>query len=150
MRRLVPLAVFCAAVGTWACGGGGSYSSTTAVPTTPTTTPTPSPGPSAGSTISIVANDGSQAFSPNPTSVNQGTMVAWSNNTSVTHHIVMDDGSMDTGNIAPGATSSALTMASASGTYHCTIHPSMVGSINGAVPTAPGPCPNNQPYCVGQ
>ena len=57
----------------------------------------------------------------------------------------MDDGSADLGDIAPGATSRGFTVRSGSAlNFHCTLHPSMVGSINGA--NAPEPPPCNDPY----
>ena len=46
----------------------------------------------------------------------------------VTHHVVLNDGTLDTGNIAPGAFSGPMTLM-AVGRYHCSIHPSMVGSL---------------------
>jgi plastocyanin len=117
-----------AAVAASSCGGGGSSSNGS--PSSPSS-PTPS-------TIDIVASAGNQAFSPNPIQVASGTSVVWKNDTAVTHHIVMDSGT-EVGNIAPGASSSA--MQGLSGNYHCTNHPSMVGSINGA--SAPTPPPGS-------
>lgn len=67
------------------------------------------------------------------------------NNDTALHHIVMDDGSFDLGDVTPGGTSKGLTLKSANAaTYHCTIHSSMVGSINGQ--SAPEPPPCNNPY----
>jgi len=86
-----------------------------------------------------VRDSGSQSFSPNPAAAGQGTTVAWRNDDAVVHRIVMNDGSLDTGNIGPGQTSAALTMRTDGGNYHCTIHPSMVGSIR-AASGAPPPC----------
>ena len=120
----------------FACGGSSS-------PTTPTNT---NPPPASATTVSIVSDSGFGAYSPNPVNISQGSQLAWKNNSNTTHHIVMDDGSGDAGTIAPGATSAAITVNSASGTYHCTIHPTMKGSINGAATGDPGPnCP--QGYC---
>ena len=59
-------------------------------------------------------------------------MLVWSNLDSTTHHIVLNDGSLDTGNIAPGTSSPAMKLSVSSAQYRCTIHPSMVGSINTA------------------
>jgi plastocyanin len=121
----------------FACGGSSS-------PTSPSGGG--NPAPSAGTTISIVSSSGFNAYNPNPVNVSQGSTVAWKNNDSTTHHIVMDDGSADAGTIAPGQTSAVVAVRNASGTYHCTIHPSMKGSINGAPTGDPGPnCPNG--YC---
>ena len=108
----------------WGCGGSDSS------PTSPTTN---------SITVNIVGSSGNQAFSPNPAQAASGTQVVWKNNTSDLHHLVMDNGSV-IGNIASGA-SSAPTQVGAGGNYHCTNHPSMVGSINGT--TAPTPPPGS-------
>jgi hypothetical protein len=58
--------------------------------------------------------------------------VAWHNSDSTTHHIVSDDGSFDTGDIAPGLTSAAKVPSGGGAVqYHCTIHPTMLGTIIG-------------------
>jgi plastocyanin len=111
------------------CGGGSSPAPS---PTTPTTT-------SNAATVSIIGSAGNQSFSPNPVMVNAGGTVTFKNNDSTTHHIVLDDGSADLGEVAPGATKTA-TLKNATSNFHCVIHPTMVGSINGAAaPTAPAP-----------
>jgi plastocyanin len=119
-----------------ACGGGSSYSGPT--PTAPTP---PAPG---ASTITIVADRGAQSFTPNPATVTQGQMVVWRNSDSVVHRIALNDGSLDTGNIAPGATSAQLRLPTDGANYHCTIHPTMIGAINASA-GAPPPCTG--PYC---
>jgi plastocyanin len=140
MRSLIVSAALVIVAGAWACGGGsGGYSTPTA--------PTPTGGgggTTAGTTIAIVGDRGSSSFNPNPSAVSQGTTMAWKNTDSVTHHIVMNDGSLDTGDIPPGGTSAALTLATNGGNYHCTIHPGMVGSINSST-GAPPPC--SGAYC---
>src|SRR5438034_5887406 len=94
-------------------------------------------GSSAPVTISIVGTAGPGAYTPNPAPVTAGSAVVWKNNDSRLHHIVLDDGSADLGNLQPGATSRTVTVAGSSPvTFHCTIHPSMVGSINGSTPPA--------------
>jgi len=84
----------------------------------------PAPPPTADTVVFIVANNGGASFNPNPAS---GKTVAWSNADHMTHHIVANDGSFDTGNLAPGA-SATVTITSATA-YHCAIHPTMVGTI---------------------
>ena len=86
-------------------------------------------------TINILGQLGSLSFAPNPASVNQGGTLRWSNTDAVVHRIVLDDGSLDTGDIAAGGSSPILTLTTSGGPYHCSIHPSMVGTINLAVPT---------------
>ena len=49
-----------------------------------------------------------------------------------------DNGTWDSGDINPGASSKTISVTSTSALgFHCTIHPTMVGSINGA--TVPPP-----------
>ena len=135
MRSLIVSAALATVAGAWACGGGsGGYSTPTA--------PTPTGGgggTTAGTTIAIVGDRGSSSFNPIPSAVSQGSTMAWKNTDSVTHHIVMNDGSLDPGDIPPGGSSAALTLATNGGNYHCTIHPGMVGSINQST-GAPPPC----------
>ena len=78
-------------------------------------------------TVAILGLRGSSSFSPNP--VAAGRMVTWRNDDGLTHRIVADDGSFDTGNLVAGA-SSVMVQPTAGG-YHCSIHPTMVGSIGG-------------------
>lgn len=69
-------------------------------------------------------------FSPKPIQVTVGSTVTWANNTAITHTATSDTGAWGTGNIAPGATSSAISFPTAGTfTYHCAIHPSMTGSV---------------------
>jgi hypothetical protein len=55
---------------------------------------------------------------------------------------------MQTADIAPGASSAPVAMGtSGSSTYHCAIHPAMVGGFNGADAEPPPNC--NYAYCGG-
>ncbi len=94
------------------------------------TTSTPPPaggGGSANSTVSIV----NFSFAPNPVTVSVGQSVAWSNSDSVGHTATADNGSFNTGVVSPGSSSAPITMSQAgSFTYHCSIHPNMVATIN--------------------
>jgi len=124
MRRLSLAAGLAAlTLGATACGGGYGNPS----PTGPSDGPTP---PADAITINVVTINGAQSFSPNPSTVPAGKMVAWHNVDSTTHRVVLNDGKLDTGNIAPGASSQPMTLV-APGAYHCTIHPEMVGTIVG-------------------
>jgi plastocyanin len=81
-------------------------------------------------TISMVGNRADQSFAPNPATVRVGQTVAWKNNDSLTHDAMQDASRFQTGSVSAGATSSAIAM-TAAGTfsYHCTIHPGMVGTL---------------------
>src|SRR6188508_3646744 len=78
------------------------------------------------------------AFNPKGVSVAQGTTVNWQNTGTRTHTATQDSGFFDTGNITPGMTSAGKLLTAAGGyPYHCTIHPSMVGSVKVPVKVAP-------------
>ena len=111
-----------------ACGGGGSSPS----------------GPTPGAlTITITRQNGSQSFSPNPVSAG-GQTVVFRNADSVVHRVRLNEGSVDTGDIAPGASSTPVQMPADGTNYHCSVHPDMIGAVSG---TAGGPPPCEGPYC---
>ena len=96
------------------------------------------------STITIVGENGLQSFTPNPASAG-GRNVVWRNNDGDTHRIVANNGTFDTGNIAAGATSTAVPAPPDGLNYHCSIHPTMMfGAIGGAGGEAPPMC---EEYC---
>ena len=131
-------ALLTVAVAAAGCGGGGGDS-----PTTPTS---PSPGGSTSTvTINIVATSGAQSYNPNPAMQTQGVTVAWRNSDGVIHRIVANDGSFDTGDLAPGVTSRALSVSAAGVNYHCSLHPEMIGAIGSTQGQGPPPCTGQ--YC---
>lgn len=132
-RALKALIIMTGLASAAACSGGGASNAA---------------GPSATSaaTINIVGQNATQAFSPNPASFG-GQAVAFKNNDSVAHRIVLNDGSIDFGDVAPGGTSRAATMPAAGTNFHCSIHPGMIGSITAATGGAPPPCEGL--YCSG-
>jgi plastocyanin len=136
MRRMVfrvsALVVGLAAVS--GCSSSGGSSNTTA------------PSPASVPTITIIGQNGTQAFTPNPAAFG-GQQVVFKNNDMVTHHVVLNDGSIDTGDIAPGATSRAVTMPSAGTNYHCSIHLGMIGGVAAVSGDLAPPCTG--PYCTG-
>jgi len=103
---------------------------TPAPTSTPAPTPTPTPTPSP-ITITIKGTSGGMSFSPASASVTVGQQVRWHNADSITHTATQDGSGFDTGSIAPGGTSGPITLGAAGSiSYHCAIHPSMVGSVN--------------------
>jgi plastocyanin len=115
------------------CGGGSSSGSPT--------------GPSAGgatgpASISITSNNGARSFTPNPAALG-GMMVTFRNADTVVHRVRLNDGSLDTGDLAPGATSAALLMPAAGANYHCSLHTTMIGAVG---PSGGAP----PPACVGE
>ena len=124
-------------LGVWACGGSG-YSNGNGGSSGNPITPTSSiPGVVS---IDVVAINGAQSFSPNPATLAPGQMVVWHNVDTITHRVVLNDRSVDTGDLAPGASSQPMAIAAAGGQYHCSIHPVMVGSINQDASTVAVPC----------
>ena len=86
----------------------------------------PDPPPLTTIVIDVVGINGAQSFRPNPATVPPGQLVVWHNADSVTHRVVFNDGEVDSGNLAPGASSTPMALAAA-GPYHCSIHPEMIG-----------------------
>jgi plastocyanin len=127
------LACVLAALAAASCGGSGYSAPTNPGPTTPTVV-----------TITIVGVNGKLSFSPNPAEVQPGQMVVFRNNDVVSHRVTLDDNSIDSGDIAPGATSRQLPLGAVNKSYHCSVHPSMVGSFNSAATPDPPPCTG---YC---
>jgi plastocyanin len=58
--------------------------------------------------VNIVGQRGNTSFSPNPVTASSTQTAVWTNADSVIHRIVANDGTFDTGNIAPGASSAAI------------------------------------------
>jgi plastocyanin len=111
---------------------GSSYSA----PTTPSTggtnggnnggTNTP------GTPVSIVSGASlktTTAFAPTPVVISAGGTVTWTNNDNTSHTSSGDDGSWNSGSIAPGAQFSRTFPSAGSFPYHCAIHPGMVGTV---------------------
>jgi len=90
----------------------------------------PDPTATASSTnatvVVIVGPRAALSFDPNPAPVAQGALVVWRNMDTVPHRIVMNDGSFDSGDITPGGASQTMRLGSTGGSYHCTIHPTMM------------------------
>jgi plastocyanin len=126
-------------LGVWGCSGSSNGNSgNSGNPNSPT------PSTPGIVTVNVVAINGAQSFSPNPATLPAGTMIVWHNVNDVTHRVVLNDGSVDTGNLDPGASSQPTAIPAAGGQYHCAIHPVMIGSVNQDT-SSPPPCQG--PYC---
>jgi plastocyanin len=128
-------------LGFWGCSGNGYSSGNSANPSSPTTSSAPGVV-----TINVVAIAGAQSFSPNPATLPAGQMIVWHNVDTTTHRVVLNDRSVDTGDLGPGASSQPMAIGAAGGAYHCAIHPVMVGSVNQETSTPASP-PCAGPYC---
>jgi len=138
----------------WSCGGGGGGAYGGATAPNPAAAATPTASDPGTTVVGILGNRGASSFSPDPVAVKMGQKVQWRNQDGIVHRIVQDkagsgdngggdpyggnpggsaptpgDG-FDGGDTAPGAMSNAMSL-STQGTirYHCSIHPSMTGSI---------------------
>jgi plastocyanin len=83
------------------CGSSGGGGST---PTSPTTPPAGGGGGGAATnvTITITGQGGTLAFTPNPATIAPGQMVVFKNNDTVAHHVMLDDGTVQTPDIRAG------------------------------------------------
>ncbi|MEQ1575694.1 MAG: hypothetical protein ABL993_15755 [Vicinamibacterales bacterium] len=141
MRLCVYALVSLVGLASVGCGGSsGSSGSGGAGGSSPT-----SPSP-VTTTININGQNGAQAFSPNPANFG-GQVVVFKNNDNTVHRVILNDGSVDTGDIAPGATSRAVVMPGNGANYHCTIHPGMIGAVAAASGGPPPACVGD--YCTG-
>ncbi len=83
-----------------------------------------------------------QAFSPDVLDALPGDTVTWNNTSDRTHTVTAFDGKFDSGYLGSGRRFSELFTATGAYTYHCLIHPGMVGEIDvravtlGPLPTA--------------
>lgn len=69
------------------------------------------------------------AFSITSLTVTAGTKVTWTNNDGIDHTVTADDGSFDSGNIAPGGTFNHTFSTAGTLNYHCAIHSMMKASV---------------------
>ena len=100
----------------------------------PPPAPAPAPAPTPASVmVSIISYFGQGSFNPNPITANVGDGIVFTNTDAREHHIVLDDGT-DVGDMMPGTSSAPLTLTTATASFHCTIHPTMTGTINMPLP----------------
>ncbi len=111
-----------------ACGSSGGSSASPA--------PLPSTAVTDATQVTISGQLGALSFVPNPAPSGK-QQLQFKNNDSIVHHIVANDGSFDSGDIAPGTTSKVVTMTSDGTNYHCTIHPLMIGAVSANDGTPP-------------
>lgn len=113
-----------------ACGG---YSSPSPSPSpTPTPTPTPAPG-GASASVSIPVGAqalGNKAYTPDAVDVAVGTTVTWTNTDSISHTSTSDAAGWNSGIVAPGGKFSFAFQQAGTFSYHCAIHPGMVGTVS--------------------
>ena len=81
--------------------------------------------PPVANAVSIV----NMSFSPATLTVPVGTNVTWTNNDNMTHTVTSDSSGFDSGDITMGSKYSRVFSVAGTYTYHCTIHPTMKGTI---------------------
>jgi len=121
-----------------ACGGSTATTQPTAGGTSPAgATATAAGGGGAGNANNISCNDGENgtdvsiidfAFQPAAVTADGGGVVLWTNTGSATHTVTFDNGK-DCGSLAAGDLLHVLFTAPGTYTYHCSIHPSMKGTV---------------------
>lgn len=85
--------------------------------------------PSNSTVVRIVANAGSNSFSPNPVEVKVGETVTWINDDSGRHTVTSNNGVFDSGMMGKGQSFSYTFDKAGEYTYHCEPHPNMVGTV---------------------
>jgi plastocyanin len=91
--------------------------------------PAASPAPAEGGNAITIKNF---AFSPASLTVKSGTTVTWTNQDSPPHIVVSDTGSaaaFSSDSLSTGASYSFTFIQAGTYPYHCSIHPSMKGTI---------------------
>jgi plastocyanin len=68
-------------------------------------------------------------FSPSSLQVNINVTVTWMNDDTIIHSVTADDGSFDSGDVAPGATFTHTFSSTGTYNYHCIHVSGMTGSI---------------------
>lgn len=133
VRRLhgTVLAFAAVALVTAACTSNSSTSSTTSTNTGTSTASTPqSTGGGGGGATSAEIEAEDFAFSPDSVDVSAGSVtLTVSNKDSTEHTFTLDDGSSNT-DLPAGSTEKITLDLTKTVGWHCTIHPSMTGTLN--------------------
>ena len=133
VRRLhgTVLALAAVALVTAACTSNSSTSSTTSTNTGTSTASTPqSTGGAGGGATSAEIEAEDFAFSPDSVDVSAGSVtLTVSNKDNTEHTFTLDDGSSNT-DLPAGSTEKITLDLTKTVGWHCTIHPSMTGTLN--------------------
>ena len=101
----------------------------TAETTPPSDTGGNAPAPSGEAVRSEKVEIVDFAYDPDPTTIQAGGKVTWTNRDSAPHTATADDGSFDTGTIEKGKIGSETFKEAGAFTYFCEIHPTMKGTV---------------------
>ena len=103
-----------------ACSGGGGAA---------TTGPAASVCNDSTGTTVVAATVANRTWSQ-PINAKVGEVITWTNSDDVPHKVALDDGSCTMGaNITTGAPKSLVFTKAGTYPFHCTVHPSMTGTI---------------------
>lgn len=94
----------------------------------PSPNPTPTPPPPDDLIITITGQNGGMSYSPSSAHARVGQTVIWRNADSTVH--TATGGGINTGFIDPGGQSGVLMSSAGNINYHCSVHPSMTGSLS--------------------
>lgn len=121
-RRLVGPLLLVAAVAIIAasCNGSGPSAYGASASTAATTT---------AATATNAATIKGFSFQPEILKVKVGAKVTWTNDDTVAHTVTADTTSFASGNLQPGGSFSFTFTRPGTYAYHCSIHPSMHGSV---------------------
>jgi plastocyanin len=98
-------------------------------PAAPTPSGAPATPDSSGAGGGDAVSIANFAFGPDTIQVAAGTTVTWTNNDTAAHTVTADDGSFDSGNLAPGDTFTYTFTTAGTVAYHCNYHPNMTASV---------------------
>jgi plastocyanin len=94
---------------------------------TSTSNPSPSPVASTASQNTVAIKD--YAFSPSTLTIQKGANVTWRNDDSVQHQITSDSQAFSSPLFGTGGTYTYQFNTTGTFPYHCSIHPSMKGTV---------------------
>jgi plastocyanin len=140
-RTAFTLALVSLALALAACGSSDDgETSATSEGGAEATTPPPedsgnAPAPSGEAVRSEKIEIAGFAYDPDPVTIQAGGKATWMNEDSAPHTATADDGSFDTGTIEDGKLKSETFKQAGTYAYHCTIHPSMHGTIEVVEPS---------------
>jgi plastocyanin len=125
MRRLVGSLFLLAAVAMIATACSSTGSTAYGAPASTAATTTAASPASAASAATIQGF----SFQPAVLKVKPGAKVTWTNRDAVAHTVTADNGSFASGNLQTGGSFSFTFTRAGTYAYHCSIHPSMHGSV---------------------
>lgn len=114
------------AIGLMTLGASCSKTATTTTNST-TTVNTTTNTVTNGAQVSVTIQN--MMFAPSTLNVRVGDTVVWTNNDSVAHTVTGDTAGPRSTSIAQGGTYSYTFTTSGTFSYHCSIHPSMMGTV---------------------